>query len=387
MIYKSSSPLSPQVSVLIDGVAVDYSSINGAELHLEENKHDLLVLKSAGVPSRYLLDYLDAPIVFSVDSGPGRTQVFVGYVANIEPSHRNTQGFVNHSPFQEVDINCIGASYYMKGKKSTRWNPPTLRNVVNTFSKRYGFSADFPRDTYTPNGLVQNAESDWELLVKTVEQYGYKVTVHGTHIHIWDINKAVGRLASYHDLLTISNVVGAQPCMILEFKGVFGSLSSTGGASSTSTSFLDNQGNSLMVSSRDARGVYTLGKQLDSPFDDFISTNAQSYQEAERAVLRAEKDDMPFEATAKITAGAGVTPGGIVNVTNYGTEFDGLWYVKSVVHNIYQNHYLTDLKLSKNGLSDSTVVTPPVSRLKTPPESTLINKAWVAKTRRVNEYV
>jgi hypothetical protein len=387
MIYKSSSPLSPYVDITIDGVEINYRYINGAELILEENKHDLLLLKVTGIQPKLLLDYIDVPVTFSIDSGAGRSQVFIGYVANVEPSHKSTQGFVNNSALQEATITCVGASYYMKGTKSATWNPPTLSNVVNTFSKRYGFSTDYPQDTYVPNNLVQNTESDWSFLVRVSEKYGYKLSMHGTHLHIWDVAKALGRVASYHELVTVNNAVGAQPCTVLEFDGVFGSLSSSGGASSTSTSFVDNQGNTFVVSSRNSNKLNTLGKKLESPFDDFVSTSALSYEEAEREVLKREKDDMPFEASAKITAGAGIVPGGIVNLLNFNTDFDGFWYVRAVTHNVYQNHYVTNLRLSKDGVYDDFVKVPAVTKLKTPPGSSLIDKSWVASVRRVNAYV
>lgn len=387
MIYKSSSPLSPYVNVVINNVEINYRYINGAELVLEENKHDFLLLKVSGLQPKMALDYIGAPVLFSIDSGAGRSQTFKGYVSSVEPTHKTTKGFVNESLFQEATITCVGVSYYMKGTKSATWNPPTLRNVVNTLSKRYGFSADYPRDTYTPNNLVQNTESDWAFLVKVSEKYGYKVSMHGTHLHVWDVAKALGRNTSYHELITVNNAVGAQPCTVLEFEGTFGSLSSSGGASSTSTSFIDNQGNTFVVSSRNSNKLNALGKKLESPFDDYVSTTALSYEEAEREVLRMEKDDMPFEASAKVTAGAGITPGGIVNLLNFNTDFDGFWYVRSVTHNVYQNHYITDLRLSKDGVYDEFVKAPPVSKFKTPPGSSLIGDSWVADIRKINEYV
>jgi hypothetical protein len=64
MIYKTTSPLSPEITILIDGVSVNYQAIYGAELILEENKHDFLVLNMTGVPPERLLEYIDAPIYF-----------------------------------------------------------------------------------------------------------------------------------------------------------------------------------------------------------------------------------------------------------------------------------------------------------------------------------
>jgi hypothetical protein len=387
MIYKTTSPLSPEITILIDGVSVNYQAIYGAELILEENKHDFLVLNMTGVPPERLLEYIDAPIYFVLNSGTGRVNTFTGYVSNIEPVNSSSGGFVNGSPFQEVRVYCIGTSYLMKGTKSARWSPPTLKHVVQTLAKRYELSADIPVDSYSLNDISQIAESDWAFLVKVVDRYGYKVTIHGTHIHVWDIYGATGRVTSYHDLVAPSVFAGAQPGTILSFTGTFGSLSASGGASATSTSFLDNQGRTLHVSSKDLRNDSYLGTKRVSDFEDFISVSASSFQEAQREVARVEKDDMPFDADVVVAAGGGILPGGIVSIMNYGTEFDGRWYVKYVRHEVHQNHYITHLRLCKDGVYEANLNRATVSRLTSAPEPKVIERQWVATRRRITEYV
>ena len=386
MIFKSTSPLSPSVTIRIGGVEVDYISIMGADLVLEENKHDLLVLKFSGVPPNLINKYLNAPVLFNLDSGPLRSQLFTGYVSNVEPITQAHLGYVNNSPFQEVNVYCVGASYFMKGLSSRVWNPPTLNNVVSSMSKKYGFSADVPRDKYTPINLSQTAESDWSFLVKAVDKYAYRVTIHGTHIHVWDVFNATGRAASYHELITTANPGSAQPCTILKFEAYLGSLSASGFSSSTTVSYLDNQGNTLPVNTRNVRTESGLGKKLTSTFENFTTSSTRSFEEAQRELLRIKKANMPFSAHIEITAGAGVVPGGIVNVLNYGADFDGLWYVKSVKHVMGQSHYVTHLEVTKDGIYTPDVTITPVTRFKKPPEPIVINNRWVATTRRVTEY-
>lgn len=387
MIYKSSSPLSPAVTIRIGGVQVNYTSIYGAELVLEENKHDLLILKLMGVPPELLNTYINAPVLFKIDSGPYRNQLFTGYASNIEPVGQSNLGYVNNSPFQEVHVYCIGASYYMKSMSSKVWNPPTLTNVINELSKKYGFSADYPKSKYVPINLTQTAESDWSFITKAVNKYSFRVTVHGTHIHVWDTYNATGRASSYHELITPKNPNAALPCTILKFEGFFGSLSSSGYSSSTSVAYLDNQGQTLQVSSSTLRETSGLGTRFASGFDNLVPSSTQSFEEAQRELLRVRKSNMPFSASIQITAGAGIVPGGIVNVTNYGSSFDGLWYVKSVKHSVYQNHYLTNLEVSKDAIHTTDYDIKPVTKFKEPPEPTIIGDRWVASKRKVSEYV
>jgi hypothetical protein len=386
MIYKSSSPLSPAVTVVIDGVPVDYSSIVGAELMLEENKHDLLIIKLLGVPPQVLHEYLTAPVVFTIDSGTLRTQKFVGYVSNIEPVSQTNHGFVNGSPFQQVDVYCVGASFSMKVTNSKSWNPPTLNNVVSSMSKKYGFSADFPKSKYVPINITQTAESDWEFLVKTVNKYSFKVTVHGTHIHVWDTYSATGRSSSYHELFTPDSQMGPHPCTIMNFDGFFGSLSPTGYSSSTTVAYLDRQGSSFQVNTRTLRDRSGLGRAVKPGVENFVSSSTQSFEEAQKELLRIRKNNMPFNAKVQVSAGAGIVPGGVVNVLNYGSEFDGLWYVKSVKHVLQQNHYTTDLELTKDALYTKNNEIKPVTKFRIPSDSIVVDKKWVARTRKVTEY-
>lgn len=387
MIYQSSSPLSPAITVIIDGVPVNYTSVVGAELVLEEDKHDLLVLKLLGVPPQLLHEYLMAPVVFTIDSGPSRSQTFVGYVSNVEPVSQSSNGYMNGSPFQQVDIYCVGASFSMKVTNSKSWNPPTLNNVVSSMSKKYGFSADFPKSKYVPINMAQTAESDWSFLVKVVNKYSFKMTIHGTHIHVWDIYNSTGRASSYHELFTPNSQIGAHPCTILKFDGFFGSLSPTGYSSSTTVSYLDRQGSSFAVNTRTLRERSGLGRTIKPGVENFVSSSTQSFEEAQKELLRIRKNNMPFTAKVQIAAGAGIIPGGVVNVLNYGSEFDGLWYVKSVKHNVHQNHYTSDLELTKDALYTVNHDIKPVTKFVTPPEPIILGKKWVARTRKVTEYV
>lgn len=165
-----------------------------------------------------------------------------------------------------------------------------------------------------------------------------------------------------------------------------GALSSSGYSSSTTVSYLDRQGNSLSVNTRDIKADSGLGKKFVSDFENFAASSTQSFEEAQRELLRIKKANMPFSAHVELTAGAGIVPGGIVNVLNYGSDFDGLWYVKSVKHVLSQAHYLTHLEITKDAVYTPDINITPVTKFKAPPEPLVINNRWVARTRKVTEY-
>ena len=49
MIFKSAFPNSPDVSVVLSGVSVDYTSIQTVTIDIAENKHDMATIEFVGL--------------------------------------------------------------------------------------------------------------------------------------------------------------------------------------------------------------------------------------------------------------------------------------------------------------------------------------------------
>jgi phage protein D len=385
MIIQSSHPLSPKVEITLDGVAVNYNSIVGFDMDLHENEHDMLIIEITGIPPKAATDYIGTAVYALLDSGYGRSQTFYGYVISTEPSSVTRRGLVNKSLIQSTKLNCIGASLPMKEISSRVWESPTLGNIVKEIAKKYHFSLDYPKDSFKPTRLVQALESDWAFLRRVVMSFGYAMSVHGTHIHIWDISKSVGRLPSYHQLLTMSNNTENSPCTVLTFDAYLGHLSSAGNSSKSVNTVLDNQGNifSIDATQTDLASSKTIN---ESKFSMPLKRSYQTLEENKRAVMASEQYKSIYHATAEVVAGAGIVPGGTVDLKGYESNFDGLWYVSGVCHKMAKEKYTTVLSLKKSDdyVKDPTI--PLVTSFVKPAIPSYLNTQWVSSMENINEY-
>ncbi len=387
MIIKSLNNAAGKVRFSIDNVLVDYISITEYSLELAANKHDLLTVVIQGIPPRALTDYLGAAVSFSITSGPGRTSSFYGYVIFTEPMHHNRDGLINGSPIQLSKIYCMGASYLLKELNSKVWESPTLSNIMTYFSDKYRFSVDYPKDSYKATRLVQANESDWTFLDRTITQLGYSFSVHGTHMHVWDNYKAAGRVASYHIATVAGKSIDNKPFSVLDFEAQLGRVSASGDSSKSIISLVDTLG--VVHTVTDTNDAYTPGSEgsaFSNLFKKPIYETVLTVDEATRRTQGSDKARAIYNAKMKVFAGAGAVPGGLVDLQKFDSEFDGLWYIQEVRHDIKSQNYTTELTLKKYTNGSEDLVKTTVEEQTESPQPILLEDKWVAETVRVLEY-
>jgi hypothetical protein len=60
------------------------------------------------------------------------------------------------------------------------------------------------------------------------------------------------------------------------------------------------------------------------------------------------KQDYDYYADVTCLGIAGCVPGGVVNVSEYTSDFDGFWYVNGVTHVFHSEAFYSELKIAKN---------------------------------------
>ena len=385
MIIKTQSPLSPSVDISFDGIAMNYLSIQQAVLDLKENKHDLLKVRIGGIPPKDVTDLDGAAVSLSWYTGAAGHE-FRGYVAFVEPEFVNNQGLVNDSPLQTAWIHCLGASFDMHGKRTRVWELPTLRKVVETLALEYQFSYSIPVDDFSFPRLIQAGESDWAFLVRLCDSLGYEVTMHGTHVHVFDRYKSIGRQISYHKLSVPAADANmqVQPGQILNMHGSFGRVTPNANNTQESITSLDNRGVVTKTNTVDYDSFQ--GRRIDSRFRDELAYNVTSPEHAQKIIRARARHKFPYEAHFSTTGVAGVKPGGIVDVDRFTGRFDGLWYVSSVTHTLTFDKFFTDITAHKDSTNDDPFRIPSVTRVKEVPASILHNSSWRAQTQMVEVY-
>lgn len=369
----------PLVSVIIDGVPVDYVSIGKIELELSENKHDLATVYFTGLSPSLVLEYVNRPIHITIGSGPRDLTGFFGYISYLEPTNKTNRGAINGSFFQETKAYCFGASYDMREKRTHVWENVTLPQLVESIASKYRFTYEVPDTDLVFPRIVQRGESDWKVLVNTAARIGYVVTAHGPHLDIYDPLRS---LAAYTQYVTLQNMIGSegdianQPGRILTFRGTFGSDSPVGNSSTHSVEFMDHSGtpDSLSVE-RQASGF---GEQYPARYDNTITTTAETVAMAEAVAGAHARKKMPFNAVVESRGVATPYPGSVVYVDHYESKFDGFWLVRQVKHTVIRSTFLTELHISRDATTDDLIALRPPRGPYHIPDPVLIRGRWVA---------
>jgi hypothetical protein len=175
--------------------------------------------------------------------------------------------------------------------------------------------------------------------------------------------------------------------MILRFEGSFGYVTPDGYATSYNTAFLERNGTIRSITSADIPDTSISGLPNASKYSSTIHSTSQNVEEAKRLIDETNKSGFPFNARVDITAGAGIVPGGIVNIDEYNANFDGMWYVRSVEHSVGGTEYLTHLNIARDFTVTKEFKLPAVEKMATPPAAVFSNGTWTAAIQKVNRYV
>lgn len=389
MIFKTASPISPDVTVAIDSMPVDYLSLHRISIEEHENQHTLMVLDFGGLPPENITDFIERPIRVTIDYPNLDGVDFFGYIMFLEPSSTTNFGLVNDSPFQMTRVYCMGASYLMKSKKSKSWENVTISDIATTIADEYKFSVSVPLDTYRFPRLVQAGQSDWEFLVETIQQLGYSMNVTGTHLHIWDPFKALSRSLSFAVLKTINGLAGdVSPSIgqVLRFEARFGAVTTTASRTPDTIHVLDSGGNIITVSSSLTDEVSGLGDSLKSQFTDTLVKNATSFEMAKRLVSGNLRKKFSVSATVDITGNPTIRSGGIIKLDKYDSKLDGFWYVKGAKHTVTKSELISVLDIVTDGTTNLNPTINSTNTFKNPPTPTLLRNHWVSETHYVNIY-
>lgn len=383
MIFKSSSPLSPDVKISIDNVSTDYTQMQRIIVEEEENKHTMVTIDISGLNPEILTEYIDKPIKIKIDFNGVTGIDFVGYVVFLEPTSVTHDGLVNHSSFQLTRMYCMSSSYVMKSKKSKSWENVTISDIAVNIADNYKLSVAVPNDSYRFTRLAQTNQSDWAFLVDACKKLGYSLTITGTHLHIWDPHKLLGRSISYATLQSITgsygNVVPTNG-QIISFEGRVGAVTSAASRTADTLHILDKDGLLMSLASSVTEDTSGLSEPLESMFTDTLNVNVDSYEMGKRIVEGALRKKFSNTAKIVVTGSPEIRPGSIVKVDKYNSKLDGFWYVKSTKHELTKSELITTLMVATDGTTLTNPVYNTVESYVTPPTPSLLSNIWVSST-------
>jgi len=378
MIVPGTTGVSAKLDLTFDQVAVDYDSIVDIQLQADENLHDYACVTINGIPTRAVNDYVGVNVRFIVSTGANYVHEFFGTVDFVEPVSSASGGLVNGSPFQTAKVHCYGNSYRMRGKTSKVWEHTTLDQMANKLAHRYGFSSSVIKPKRSIPRFVQESESDWEALVRYASVYGYKVTLNGTHLHIYDPLAAMARFRSFHRLSTADVDKVDSPGKVYKFEAMVGRAAVDGIHKDACVTVMDPSGRQYDLTTSKVRG--TSGGKFTVRENHVVD----SYAEGRAIIDAATRSAYDFQATVECLGVAGAYPGGVVDLTGYRSDLDGLWYVSSVKHSVHSGSFTSILEIKKFAeMPLSFTATQPYSK---PPSSVISKGEWVSSRDSVACY-
>lgn len=389
MIFKSASPLSPRVEITIDNVPVNYLTLQKITIEEKENMHGMAILDFVGMDPTLIKEYVNAPLSIKMEIRDRPALNFYGYIIYLEPTSVTKDGLVNKSPFQAVRAYCFGPSYKMKSKKARSWDNVTLAEIVQEFAEYYSFSASVPESSFRFPRLVQSSQSDWGFLTETVKDYGYAVLMEGTHIHVWDAFKTLYHTKSYSMLMNLRGTGGdprPQPGQILKFESRVGTTTTDGSRSPDTIHLLDRDGQLLTVTSDPSTESTGYGTAIASEFPRVMAVNADSHYLADAILFAELRKKFPVTAQVETVADPSIKVGGVVRINEYNTEFDGLWYVQSVEHELTQSNLITRLNIARDSFGNIPTNIQTSSPYETPPAPVFQNGVWRSSLQQFNTY-
>lgn len=383
MIRKQAVGVSPDIELTIDNTPIDYNLMGIIELYLSENKHDMAVVRLAGMQPRLITSIRNKGISIRLSTGPLYSQEFYGHVVEVKPKSVSSAGLVNDSLIQEADLICMGVSYSMRSVRDREWADRSLTDVALDFADYYQFSLDCPTTPYLLRDLAQVQESDWQFLVRYSELLGLRVNCHGTHLHVYDPAKALSRRTSLHKVYNLNRTKGSEnpaPGQIIEFSGSFSQNHPDGTYKETLVTVMQDDGIMYDVSSRELTPNLTVEPEYENRLNKYVV----NYEQAIQAIRSHLKKAYDYTANVRVLGLLGCVPGGVVELDNYNADFDGYWYVQSVKHTIHSSAFTTELELAQNIENKLQVTNTPQYRDHPAPRYN--GKTWVRSRRIVNEY-
>jgi hypothetical protein len=129
-------------------------------------------------------------------------------------------------------------------------------------------------------------------------------------------------------------------------ESTIGYVTPSGSSNADRISVLDNRGKvSTLTSGRNSTNT---GTSLPALFTDEVAGTSLSVQYAAKKLESKARESFPFSARIQSTCTPGVLPGGLVEVSEFNSDFDGLWYVTDICQTVTRDRQQTDISAIKD---------------------------------------
>lgn len=274
---------------------------------------------------------------------------FHGYVHHIEPGREG-----------ELQVWCRGASSLMDEGLQAVFANRTLPSVVRELARLLHLDVEVEEHGQVFS-IVGTGTRLWETLVNYAQEIGYSFYVHNTRVALHSRTALIHRYASEAPVLR--NIPTTRDHSLYDFSVIEGhALPGEQRARHVLTGLNSRTGGTFSVTGGVAPPQ--LGRTTTLPQGSLYKNVGPSTPEDARWKVQAMAENARFNITATATGDGSPRVHQTWPVIVSGTDpaYEGLWFVRKVVHRLSsftQTNYLMDLELGKDGLG-STISIPAV---------------------------
>lgn len=268
---------------------------------------------------------------------PLRFDEFIGYVHSFRPQTSEMS--------KKTEIIAISAAYPMVNESGKTYTSVGIHNVAQEIGNDYRLQVETDPHPYVHDQILQRGDSDWELLARLGQQWGYILLVDGVTLVFRPLRDVLEENYRYSFHAKTNSMGALDPfANVLSFEE---SYSATGRDPLTGTGLYGVDPIDVrVIDRRDVVPVEGVFEEIDA------NRSVTSNLEGELRVSGITMDrQFPYEARATFRAAFRKKPFDVYRIRNdskYKT-----WVVRSVRHIVSGGDYLSEMVLGSDGLDHS----------------------------------
>lgn len=268
---------------------------------------------------------------------PLKFDEFLGYVHSFRPRTDEMS--------KTTEIVAVSAAYPMVNESGKTYTNVGIHNVAQEIGNDYRFQVETEPHPYVHDQILQRGDSDWELLARLGDQWGYVLLMDGVTLVFRPLKEVLEENYRYSFHARTNSMGSMDPLAnVLSFEE---SYSATGRDPLTGTGLYGVDPIDVnIISQRDVTPVDGIFEEIDA------NRSVTSSLEGELKVAGITTSrQFPYEARATFRAAYRRKPFDAYRIWNDGKY--KTWVIRSVRHIVTGGDYLSDMVLGSDGLDHS----------------------------------
>lgn len=268
---------------------------------------------------------------------PLKFDEFLGYVHSFRPRTDEMS--------KTTEIVAVSAAYPMVNESGKTYTNVGIHNVAQEIGNDYRFQVETEPHPYVHDQILQRGDSDWELLARLGDQWGYVLLMDGVTLVFRPLKEVLEENYRYSFHARTNSMGSMDPLAnVLSFEE---SYSATGRDPLTGTGLYGVDPIDVnVISQRDVTPVDGIFEEIDA------NRSVTSSLEGELKVAGITTSrQFPYEARATFRAAYRRKPFDAYRIWNDGKY--KTWVIRSVRHIVTGGDYLSDMVLGSDGLDHS----------------------------------